>query len=71
LLLELLLDALAIGDMHRHQFFIALHQMGHAALSDLDSPSEQFLMDFGDTAMLPKAQGSYQRNHIQTKFSMR
>jgi hypothetical protein len=45
--------------------------MRHAALSDLDSPSEHFLVDFGHTAMFPKSQGSYQRNHIQTKFSMR
>jgi hypothetical protein len=57
--------------MHRHQFLIALYQMRHAPFGDLDSPSEQFLMDFGHTAMLPKPQGSYQSNHIQTKFSMR
>jgi len=71
LLAQDLVDAVPIPHMHRHQFFIALDQIRDAAFSDLDSTAEQFLMDFGHTAMLPKAQSSYQRNHIQTKFSMR
>jgi hypothetical protein len=44
--------------------------MGHTAFSDLDSPSPEFLMDFGHTAMFPESQCSYQSNHIQTKFAM-
>src|SRR6266567_7869590 len=71
LLLQAGLDPLLIGDAQAHQFFIALHQMGHGSFGDRQAPCHQALMHLWDGAMLHKAPGSNQGNHIQAKFAMR
>ncbi|GHO55752.1 hypothetical protein KSB_42270 [Ktedonobacter robiniae] len=64
-------DPLLIGDTQSDQFFIAMHQIGHAALSDTHSACLERLVDFRDRAMFSKAPLTDQGDDLQTKFPMR
>jgi len=65
------LDPLLIGDAQAHQFFIALHQVRHGPFGDGQTACHQALMHLWDGAMLHKAPGANEGNHIQAKFAMR
>ena len=64
------LDPLLIGDTQTHQFFIAVHQMGHGSFGDRQPTSLQALMHLWDTSMLPEAPAANEGNDIQAKFAM-
>src|SRR5438874_6775164 len=70
LLLQACLDALLICDTQGHQFFIALHQIGHAALRNTNATCGKRLMHLRNTAMFPKAPLTNQRNHLQAKLAV-
>src|SRR6266699_6039805 len=70
LLLQACLDALLIRDAQGHQFFIALHQIGHTALRNTNATCLKRLMHLRHTAMFPEAPLTNQRNHLQAKFAV-
>lgn len=51
LLLEASLDAFFIGQVQRHQFFIAFQQIGDGTLGDAHPAVNEPLVDFWDRAM--------------------
>ena len=68
LLLQPCLDPLLIRHAQGDQFFITLHQIGHTALRDAHSTSQQSPVHFWHTAMLTKTPAANQGNHLQPKF---
>src|SRR5256714_4965106 len=70
LLLQACLDALLIRETQGHQFFIALHQIGHTTLGNADATCLKCLMHLRHTAMFSKAPLTNQGNHFQAKFAM-
>src|SRR5437764_1233393 len=65
---EPLLQPLLIGQMQREEFFIAIELIGDGARGHFESSSHQFLMNLWDTALLLIAQGTHQRNDIQSEL---
>src|SRR5437588_11279968 len=70
LLLQACLDALLIRETQGHQFFIALHQIGHTALRNTNATCLKRLMHLRHTAMFPEAKLPNQRNHLQAKLAV-
>src|SRR6266699_4718395 len=68
LLLQACLDALVICHAQRHQFFIALHQIGHTAFRDAHATSQQGPVHLWHAPVLAKAPPANQSNHLQAKF---
>src|SRR5713226_5001882 len=64
------LDALVIRHAQRHQFFIALHQIGDTALRDAHPTHQQHAMHLRHTAVFAKAPPPNQSNHLQAKFAV-
>src|SRR2546421_12308135 len=70
LLLQACLDALLIRDMQGHEFFIALHQIGHTAPRNTNATCLKRPMHLRNTPMFPEAPLTNQRNHLQAKLAV-
>ena len=57
--------------MNTYEFVIAMQRMFHCPFTHLHPSLLSLLMDFTDAPMLTITQGSYQRNHVSSTFSIR
>ncbi len=60
-----------IGQVQRDQFFIAVQQHGHAALSNGDAALAEPLMELGHAALVAGAQLANEHNDVQAERALR